>query len=104
MTKHFEIEDAERHLEELRGAYLRRWGWQYSCNIPGSYWLWRRDFADEDARRMAWWSEHPTTSKPTPYGVITAPTDLAVSITIRCLDEQPELAAEGEAPAVSQEA
>lgn len=94
MTKHYEIGAAEGEVEGLKNAYLRRWGWESTCNTPGSYWLWRRDFANEDAKRKAWHDEHPQASPYQPYGVITAPTDLAVSMTVRCLDERPELSGE----------
>lgn len=92
MTKLHEIQDAENNLGDLKRAYLRRWGWEETCNTPGSLWLWRRDFADEDARRKAWDDEHPKATPSRPYGVITATTDVAISMTSSCLDDQPELA------------
>ncbi len=96
MTFHQEIQEAEARVEELKGNYLRRWGWILTCNIPGSYWMWRRDFAAEDAERHRRWRERGPgplgwPSEPKPYGVITAGLDQAVSITARALDEQPEL-------------
>ena len=96
---HHQIESAEAELDQLKYRYLERWGWKYTCNTPGSYWMWRRDFAESDAKRKAWDEEHgagkpggPSISHP--YGVITASTDLAISITEKYLDEQPELASE----------
>ncbi len=94
------IDDAERALEEAQNNYLRRFGWTETSNTPGAYWLWRRDFADVDAGRIKWWettvARKPplgAPSKPEPYGVITAPRDLAVSMTRRALDD--DLACDG---------
>lgn len=93
---HHQIEEAEQRVQDLQSHYLRRFGWEHTSMTPGSYWLWRRDFAKEDTERLAWWKEaHGPLGKPSmpvPYGVITAPTDLAVSITVRALDKQLELA------------
>lgn len=44
------IESAERALNSARSAFLHDMGWGRTCNTPGSYWLWQRDFADVDAR------------------------------------------------------
>lgn len=98
-TFYHQITEAESEIENLQRAYLRRWGWDCTCNTPGSFWLWRRDFTPEDVARHARWKEAGPgpmgwPSEPRPYGVITAPTDLAVSITARSLDEQPEVATE----------
>lgn len=94
---HRDIEAAVDALDQLKRAYLKRWGWSVSCNNPGSYWLWRRDFAELDAARVAQWvgrqARKPSTSRPTPpkpYGVITADLDMAISITLRSLDNQEE--------------
>lgn len=88
---HHQIEAAEQEVEYLKATYLRRFGWNHTSTTPGSYWLWKRDFADVDAKGKAWHDAHPKASPHQPYGVITAGTDLAVSMTVRCLDEQPEL-------------
>lgn len=102
-TYYHQVEDAVSALRAIKEDYLRRFGWVSTCNTPGAYWLWRRDFADEDARQLEWWVQHTTPeqrkkdfgpgmpSKPTPYGIVTADLDLAVSMTVKCLDEQPEL-------------
>lgn len=81
-----QMQDAERNLEDCKRAYLQRFGWESTCNTPGSYWLWRRDFAPEDAERLEQQEKHKYPTPPTPYGVITAGIDLAVSITERALD------------------
>lgn len=102
MTVYFyQIEEAERAVEETKSAYLQRWGWTLDCNSPGAFWLWKRDFADEDAKRKAWDDKHgagkpggPSASRP--YGIIMGPTDLAVSMTARVLDGQPEIDGDGE--------
>lgn len=90
-----EIQETENELEELKHEYLRRHGWTYTSCTPGAFWLWRRDFADLDAERAEWDREHgagepgdPSASQP--FGVITAPTNLAVSITARTLDREQE--------------
>jgi hypothetical protein len=90
-TYHHHIEDAERELRDVKERYLRRWGWTSTCATPGSYWLWRRDFAEHDAKMEAIHRERKLPSPWAPYGVVTVPLDLAVSMTVRCLDEQPEL-------------
>ncbi len=89
-TMYREIEAAEQEVEYLKRFYLRRWGWVETSETPGSYSLWWRDFTDLDAKRKAFHDAHPTTSKPRAYGIVWAATDLAISITVRCLDEQPE--------------
>ena len=84
-------------VERLQKSYLRRFGWKNTSNNPGSYWLWKRDFSDLDAKRRAWWeaacAEMPklgNPSEPVPYGVITADTDLAIIMTAKELDRESE--------------
>lgn len=91
LTMRQQLEEAEREVEDHKRGYLRRFGWDHTCNTPGSYWLYRRDFAAEDAARHAQWKERGAgplgmPSEPQPYGVITAGVDLAVSITKSALD------------------
>lgn len=86
-----QIEDATSELGALKHAYLRRHGWSLTCNTPGSYWLWTRDFASEDAARLAAWEAAGPgplgwPSKPQPYGRITAGLDMAVNMTRQVLD------------------
>lgn len=77
------IREARDAIEDAQRKFLRRYGWKYTCNIPGSFWMWRRDFSDVDAKRLEWWEQSSgKPSKPKPYGVITAGPDLAVSITM----------------------
>lgn len=100
MTTYFhEIGAAEDDVQELKKAYLRRFGWQYTSSTPGCYWLWRRDFKKEDARALRRWKNskpgpYGKSSKPAPYGVITADTDLATLMTAHCLDMQREIRAD----------
>lgn len=91
-----DIEQAETNLESVRAAYLRRWGWRQTCNTPGSFWLWRRDFADIDQKQLEWWQAAASRanregrgapSKPVPFGVITADTETAVKMTAKELDD-----------------
>jgi hypothetical protein len=99
------ITNAESELEDAKRAYLRKFGWNLTCSTPGSYWVWRRDFAQEDAAAHARWKERGPgplgwPSEPQPYGVITAPTDLAVSMTERALDEEIEQDGDPETSAI----
>lgn len=94
MSTRDQISEAEQEIESLKRDYLKRYGWEMTCNTPGSYWLWRRDFSKEDAQRHAMWKQRGPgplgwPSEPQPYGVITADTNLAVSMTERCLDNTP---------------
>lgn len=94
MTFAYQIDEAEAELDAIKARYLTRWGWTATCETPGSYWMWRRDFADYDATFDAWYAAHPERTRPQPTGALTLPLDLAVSMTRRALDEQPELAGE----------
>lgn len=92
---HRDILEAEHEVTNRQTAYLNLWGWKNTCNTPGSYWLWQRDFAKEDAEKHARWKARGPgpmgwPSEPSPYGVITASTELAVSMTVSSLDDQPE--------------
>ncbi len=91
-----QIQSAEHDLEQLKRAYLRRFGWDCTSSMPGSYWLWRRDFTDVDAQRMENHVKKKFPTAPKPYGVITADTGMAICMTLAVLDEQntPEEAAE----------
>lgn len=106
LTLRQQITEAEGEVEDLKRAYLYRFGWSCSSNTPGAYWLWRRDFADLDAQRAKWDKAHDAgkPGKPSispPYGVITAPTDLAVSITQSALDEEIDQDGDPETPAIT---
>ena len=89
------ISDSQEDLESLKKSYLRDHGWEETCNVPGSFWMWRRDFSDLDKARADWYEAHirslppgrSPASKPVPYGIITAPLDLAVSITAAALEK-----------------
>jgi hypothetical protein len=96
-TYHRDIVEAEQRLEAVQDQYLRRWGWSLTCNTPSSHWLWRRDFAAEDTWRAQHEAARPNPRPIVPYGVMMVPKDLALSITVRSLDEQPEMEDEAEA-------
>lgn len=91
-----DIDIAERELNSVKEAYLRRFGWDLTCSTPGSFWLWKRDFKDVDARHMEALNKRhaeairhgvkTSASQPVLYGLVTAPTDLAVKMTAACLD------------------
>lgn len=94
------IHDAEHELTGRCTAFLKSMGWEQTCNTPGSYWLWRRDFADVDAR----WREieaakeardgKPFPSLHKPIGVIVTSEESAVNMSRAVLDllygEHPE--------------
>lgn len=95
---HWQIERAEDEVKATQRAYLQRFGWEETCNTPGAYWLWRRDFTDVDTERLKFDARPPgplgRPSPTIPYGIVTASTDLAISMTVRCLDDQAELTEE----------
>lgn len=91
MVYFHEIETAEQSVTHLREDYLRRWGWKSTCNTPGAFWVRTRDFAKEDDERRRNHEARQFPSPFAPYGVVMADTELAVSMTARCLDTQPEL-------------
>jgi hypothetical protein len=79
-----DISRLERELQSAQSTYLRRYGWETTCNTPGSFWMWSRDFAKEDEVALA---RHPKTASPFhPMGRIMADTDTAVQMTMRSLD------------------
>ncbi|MBZ5760246.1 hypothetical protein LAV84_06755 [Rhizobium sp. VS19-DR104.2] len=74
----------ENRLGQEKRNYLRRLGWKQTCNTPGSFWMWTRDFADVDEKSRA---NHPPKASPfAPYGFITAETEMAVQMSIRVLE------------------
>jgi hypothetical protein len=89
---HAAICDAEDDVVEAQRAYLKRFGWNETCSMPGAYWLWRRDFADVDKERQAAFDARPVPTPPHPYGIITASTVIAIGMTQSVLDhdEDPE--------------
>lgn len=38
-----EIESTEDRATNLREKYLRKSGWEHTCQTPGSYWMWTKD-------------------------------------------------------------
>ncbi|WP_439392393.1 hypothetical protein ACRQ5Q_22620 [Bradyrhizobium sp. PMVTL-01] len=107
-TPNQKIRVAHDELVSLQHAYLKRHGWEFTCNTPGSYWLWRRDFADEDAARHARWKERGPgplgwPSEPRPFGIITANTELAISMTERVLDNDIDQDGDPATPVITDE-
>lgn len=93
---YYQLQEAESHVEALKADYLKRFGWSMTCSTPGSYWLWRRDFGPEDrGSRRRWRDRKPgplgKPRAPIPYGIVTAPIDLAISMTVAQLDLQTEI-------------
>jgi len=98
--RYHDIDDAEATLKDLKEAYLRRFGWQITCNLPGAYWMWSRDFATEDAASHdCWRTAGPGPlgwpSEPKPYGRVTAGLDMAVDMTRATLDHDEREMVEG---------
>lgn len=98
MITNDQIQEAAAKLDQLKNAYLLAHGWRNTCNTPGSFWLYIRDFADVDKKRKQWHSAAMKRARkqgrigpspPAPYGIITAPLDLAVSMTASELEQYP---------------
>lgn len=101
-TYYRDIEAAQAALHSAEDMYLARFGWERTCDTPGALWLWRRDFADVDAKRRTV-HEHKAhqlaqrgqrASEFRPYGVLLLPKDTALRITLLELDERTEEADE----------
>ena len=37
-----QIHEAQEQVGALKDNYLRQHGWKYTCDTPGSYWLWEK--------------------------------------------------------------
>jgi hypothetical protein len=93
MDRSEKILEAEADLNSAKRSYLVSHGWKETCNTPGAFWLWQRDFSTLDASRMDWWektiAENPVLknpSKPKPYGTMTVPMDIAIKMTEAVLE------------------
>ena len=83
----YRVEEMQGDVLRKKEEILRAHGWQNTCYTPGSYWLWRRDFADLDQKRVSHWEARGQKgNKPEPYGVVTVPLDLAYTMTEAVLD------------------
>lgn len=40
------LERAQDRLEQYEKEYLRQHGWHYTCQTPGSFWMWQKQLAD----------------------------------------------------------
>ncbi len=96
MGKFYEIDAAQDRVKYLKRCYLERFGWVSTCNTPGSFWLWRKDFKSHDEQRLKNFNKNFPNRKPndkpdvpTPYGIITCGLDLAVAMTSQELDQDP---------------
>jgi len=86
-----DIEDADGRLRFAQEQYVKRHGWKVTCNTPGSYWMWQRDFTAEHAAALARWKERGPGPmgmpiKPQSYGHLTVTLEMAVSMTRAVLD------------------
>ena len=74
--QHHNITTAESRVEEAKRKYLEAYGWKYTCDTPGSLWLWTRAFTFAETGHD--------------YSVMTVPTDLAIHMTQAVLDTDEE--------------
>lgn len=91
MKRYAEIENANMNVSDMEDNYLQSYGWKMSCNYPGAFWLWSRDFSAEDAERYdRWVARGPgplgMPSEPRPYGVVAVPKDVAIRMTLSDLE------------------
>lgn len=68
-----DLEEATDRLAAIQSEYLRRFGWKYTSQTPGSYWLWQREIdgvtycMDDDAAiRMTRCRLDTDSEEPTP--------------------------------------
>ena len=94
--KFYEIEQRKEAVIAAKKAYLRRFGWTETCSTPGAFWLWKRDFKNEDVKRLKNFHinfpDYDSTKRPNPphiFGQIMVGLSMAVSITSRELDQDP---------------
>lgn len=40
------VRDAKEELEDKNRGFLRALGWVYTCELPGSIWIWKKDLGD----------------------------------------------------------
>lgn len=53
MADYRDIISCGERLQVAKNGYLRAHGWRETSSTPGCYWMWRRDFADVNDRRLA---------------------------------------------------
>lgn len=41
-----DLQQCKDELEAKEHRYLRENGWEYTCNTPGSFWLWKKRIGD----------------------------------------------------------
>ena len=41
-----EVEELRDEAERLENQFLRKRGWEYVCDTPGSFWLWQKKLPD----------------------------------------------------------
>lgn len=88
-TTFADVLHARANLSTIEHDYLTRYGWTHTSNNPGSLWLWVRDFAKEDAERLAQWKLLRYPTKPEPWGFVKCDQSTAVAITQRALEHDP---------------
>lgn len=80
----------ENQLLSARQSFLTAHGWSSTCQTPGSFWLWKRDFTAEDAARQERYAANGFAEKFYPYGVITTGMETAIQMTVRELVPEPK--------------
>lgn len=48
-----DVRQAEQDAEQLKEAFLRQQGWEYTCDTPGSVWVWVKPMPEGDKRLFA---------------------------------------------------
>ena len=46
MTTPIDIDAAKEGIKRMEREYLREKGWKYTCDVPGSFWLWEKSLPD----------------------------------------------------------
>jgi hypothetical protein len=109
LTLRQQVTSAEDEVIALQHAYLQRFGWKFTCNMPGSFWLWQRDFSDVDARHADWDEKHDAgkpgkPSRHVPYGAINgATTEIAIAMTKNVLDYEIDQDGDSDTPVITEE-
>ena len=46
MITPIDIDAAREAIERMEREYLREKAWKYTCDVPGSFWLWEKTLPD----------------------------------------------------------
>lgn len=82
--------ELENQLLSARRSFLTAHGWSSTCQTPGSFWMWKRDFTPEDDERAKRYIANGFGDKFHPYGIITTGMETAIQMTVRELVPEPD--------------